>query len=482
MALVVADRIKETTTTTGTGTYTLAGAEDGFQSFAAVGNGNTTYYACTDGTDFEVGLGTFTLSGTTLARTNIIESSNSDAAVNWGAGTKEIFVTLPASKAIFEDTFNSVSFSNDISVTNKATAGRFDLDGAKDGQWVSSAYGIVFGTDNGGTSYLSFESNVIVPTTISGSYRQGNVQLGHSSSRFSTVYSYDGDFVGTIKAASIDDYSNTSYYLDPAATSTSLNVAGKIAVAGDVDCASDLELAGKIIFDDLGGLNTQYANIFFGTAPQQGNPSTHSDVTGYGADGYGMILEAGSSGDVGFIKITDDGVILGGAADENLFTCWDEDVQLARLTVDGSGHTTAHMSLRTPIMYDSDNTSFYFDGASASTSISVLGSISSNVSDERLKDIEGNIDSPIEKISQLSGFYYRTNKTAAQFGYKPDRQVGVSAQQVEAVMPEVVQDAAVGHGYKTVDYARLVPLLIEAIKEQQAQIQSLTSRLDGLEN
>ena len=103
MALVVADRVQETTSTTGTGAYTLAGAKAGFQSFAAVGDGNTTYYACTDGTDYEVGIGTFTLSGTTLARTTIIESSNSDAAVNWGAGEKDIFVTLPSSKALVKD-------------------------------------------------------------------------------------------------------------------------------------------------------------------------------------------------------------------------------------------------------------------------------------------------------------------------------------------------------------------------------------------
>ena len=60
MALVLADRVKETTTTTGTGTYTLGGAATGFESFAAVGNGNTTYYCCTDGTNFEVGIGTYT--------------------------------------------------------------------------------------------------------------------------------------------------------------------------------------------------------------------------------------------------------------------------------------------------------------------------------------------------------------------------------------------------------------------------------------
>lgn len=131
MALVVADRVQETTTTTGTGTYTLAGAKDGFQSFAAVGNGNTTYYAVSDGTDYEVGIGTYTASGTTLARTTIIESSNSDAAVNWGAGTKDIFVTLPASKAVFEDSSNNVAVGNNITVGGTVDGRDLSVDGAK---------------------------------------------------------------------------------------------------------------------------------------------------------------------------------------------------------------------------------------------------------------------------------------------------------------------------------------------------------------
>ena len=101
MALVLKDRIKESTVTTGTGTYTLSGAVTGFEAFSSVGDGNTTYYVCTDGTDFEVGIGTYTLSGTTLARTTILESSNSDSAVDWSAGTKTIFCSQPAEKAVF---------------------------------------------------------------------------------------------------------------------------------------------------------------------------------------------------------------------------------------------------------------------------------------------------------------------------------------------------------------------------------------------
>ena len=109
MALVVSDRVKETSTTTGTGTYTLAGAISGFETFASIGNGNTTYYCCILGSDFEVGIGTYTASGTTLARTTILQSSNSDSAVNWGSGTKVIFCTLPAEKAVFKDASGDIT-------------------------------------------------------------------------------------------------------------------------------------------------------------------------------------------------------------------------------------------------------------------------------------------------------------------------------------------------------------------------------------
>ena len=103
MALVIKDRVKETTTTTGTGTYTLAGAEVGFQAFSAIGDGNTTYYTVTDNGDWEVGIGTYTASGTTLARTVILSSSNAGSAVSWSAGEKFVFVTQPSSKANYLD-------------------------------------------------------------------------------------------------------------------------------------------------------------------------------------------------------------------------------------------------------------------------------------------------------------------------------------------------------------------------------------------
>ncbi len=104
MALVVKDRVRETTTTTGTGTVTLGGAATGFQSFSVIGNGNTTFYTIqlANTNEWEVGIGTYTSSGTTLSRDTILESSNSGSAVNFSAGTKDVFVTYPAEKAIYQ--------------------------------------------------------------------------------------------------------------------------------------------------------------------------------------------------------------------------------------------------------------------------------------------------------------------------------------------------------------------------------------------
>ena len=127
MALVLADRVKETTTTTGTGTVTLLGASTGFQSFAAVGDGNTTYYtiAGQTGNEWEVGIGTYTTSGTTLARTTVLSSSNSGSAVDFSAGTKDVFVTYPSERAViggegYVENAATVAVSSTITAGNNA--------------------------------------------------------------------------------------------------------------------------------------------------------------------------------------------------------------------------------------------------------------------------------------------------------------------------------------------------------------------------
>jgi hypothetical protein len=107
MAFVLADRVKETTTTAGTGAVTLLGASTGYQSFAVIGNANTTYYtiASQSGSEWEVGIGTYTSSGTTLARTTVLSNSSATqpSALSFSAGTKDVFVSYPAEYSVTND-------------------------------------------------------------------------------------------------------------------------------------------------------------------------------------------------------------------------------------------------------------------------------------------------------------------------------------------------------------------------------------------
>lgn len=112
MALVLEDRVRETTTTTGNGTITLAGAVVGFQSFAIIGNGNNTYYTIAgQGTsEWEVGIGTYTSSGTTLSRDTVLSSSTGGTKVVFSAGTKDVFVVYPSERAVYYNAANEPPF------------------------------------------------------------------------------------------------------------------------------------------------------------------------------------------------------------------------------------------------------------------------------------------------------------------------------------------------------------------------------------
>ena len=122
MALILKDRVKETTTVVGTGTATLLGAVTGYQSFSAIGNGNTCYYTIAGPVEWEVGIGTYTSSGTTLSRDTVLSSSNGGSLVSFSAGTKDVFVVQPSEKAVYTDASNIINTSgngaNTVSFTN----------------------------------------------------------------------------------------------------------------------------------------------------------------------------------------------------------------------------------------------------------------------------------------------------------------------------------------------------------------------------
>jgi hypothetical protein len=132
MPLVLADRVKETTTTAGTGTVTLLGAATGFQSFAVIGNANTTYYtiAGQTGSQWEVGIGTYNSAGPTLARTTVLANSagTQPSALDFAAGTKDVFVTYPAQRAVYDST-GSTGGTDAVSTNTANTLVRRDASG-----------------------------------------------------------------------------------------------------------------------------------------------------------------------------------------------------------------------------------------------------------------------------------------------------------------------------------------------------------------
>ena len=184
MALVIADRVQETTTTTGTGTVTLAGAVTGYQSFSAIGNTNTTYYTITDPATgaWEVGLGTYTASGTTLSRTTVLASSNAGSLVSFGAGNKFVFSTYPAEKALYEDA------SGNVGIGTASPAAKLDVfaaSGYVDSRVRSNTSQTFMGVDSG-TAYFGTYSNIPVVFTQNNSEKtridtSGNFLLTNST-------------------------------------------------------------------------------------------------------------------------------------------------------------------------------------------------------------------------------------------------------------------------------------------------------------
>jgi hypothetical protein len=186
MALVLKDRVKETTTTTGTGTVTLAGAAAGFQSFVVIGDGNQTFYAIVDAASgaWEVGVGTYTASGTTLSRTTVVSSSNAGSLVDFGAGSKDVFVTYPASRSVYLDAAGSAVTTLDIGTlgtstanisTANITAGTVSTTPTSANDLVNKTY-----VDTLVASGIHFHQPVRVesPTNLNATYNNGTAGVG----------------------------------------------------------------------------------------------------------------------------------------------------------------------------------------------------------------------------------------------------------------------------------------------------------------
>jgi len=213
MALIVADRVQETTNSTGTGAYTLGGAVAGFQTFASVvSNADTVYYSITDNADYEVGLGTYASSGGTITRTSVFASSNSNNAVNWGIGTKNIFLTYPADKAVVEDASNNVTIGNNLVVGGTVDGRDVAADGTKlDFVTVTQAVDL----DQMETDIAALENGMV----YKGDWNAGSGSFpGSGSAQTGWFYYVSG--AGTVNGISFAVGDNIVATTDNASTST----------------------------------------------------------------------------------------------------------------------------------------------------------------------------------------------------------------------------------------------------------------------
>lgn len=263
MALVLADRVKDTTTTTGTGSVTLSGSPPaGFQSFgAAIGNGNTTYYTISGGSEWEVGIGTYNSTGPVLNRDTVLSSSNSGSLVNFSAGDKDVFVTYPAERSVNEDATGNVN----INITGSAAS-------------ATTATNLAAGAA-GSVPYQTAANTTAFVATASG------VLVGGTTPSFSTTPTLTGtNFTGIPNAA----LSNNSVTVGTTAISlgaTSLTLAGLTSITLTQDPVSNLQVATKQYVD-----TQTSAGIHYHQPVRVESPTNLTATYSNGSSGVGATL------------------------------------------------------------------------------------------------------------------------------------------------------------------------------------------------
>lgn len=348
MALVVKDRVKETTATTGTGTITLAGAADGFQSFSVIGDGNTTYYAIVDSgnQEWEVGLGTYTATGTTLSRDTILESSNAGAAVDFAAGDKSVFVTHPAEKAAFTDDIPTAvsELTNDSGyITGNQT---ITLTGDATGSGTTSIAVTVANDSHSHSNYLPTSGGTVSGTLTLSQDGQDVLNFSANDTNDSRGIAFNGRTAlsadyndGWLRLNQLSEFSNGVYTPGQIRADGGYRVgAGSRFTDGTnyIDATYNSTGGGGMRLYDSGGVLQGY-------------------LYGTGAGEFGLLDNDGSWG-----------IRLRTGTNANEMRC-DNNDEFRVYT----SYTLSVGSCRSPIFYDSNNTAYYTNPASTSVMNSI---------------------------------------------------------------------------------------------------------------
>lgn len=507
MALVIADRVQQTGTANTTVSFTLSGTVAGYQSFATIGNTNTTYYAATDASgNWESGAGTYSTTGPTLTRSTVYASSNSGAAVTF-SGTVNVFCTYPSSRAVYEDTSGNVSPLGNI---GSAT-------------WQASTIGVAYGgtgvtASSGANSVMLRDANQNVAVNRLNQSNTSTVSAAGTTA-LTAASSYSQTLTGT----------TTQTYTMPDATTLTTGVAfvfnnnstgvltlqnyaagaiGTITAGGAVELvllangttAGTWDVHGYLPEAVTWGTN---ALALGSTVITGGTWNGGTIPTGYGGTGLttfsaanaalystsASVLAAGTlpaaAGGTGVTSSTGSGSvvlstsptlvtpILGTPTSGTLTNC-----TFPTLNQNTTGSAATFTSTSQNSQFNSIGVGTA--GSGTAGEIRATNNITAYYSDIRLKTKVGDITDPLGKVRQIETLVYHANETAVELGYDASVvEVGVSAQSVQAVQPEAVAPAPIDDKYLTVRYERLVPLLLESVKALEDRIIELEAKLKG---
>ena len=335
MSLVLADRVRETTLTTGTGTITLDGAVQGFQSFSVIGNNNTTYYTINRGSEWEVGIGTYY--GGTLSRDTVYASSNGGSKVNFSAGSKDVFVTYPASKSVNEDANNRVLIPYTSGTTNVGSLNVGDATAHTDSGVIAGftaseplyLYTSLQNTSTANTSYASYAVNDGGHTAY-GELGINNANYSYSAAGFpnngfsTPLASFVESYGGPLVIGSWDNQ-KISMIINGAVSTTdamTINTNGSVAFNGQVGTAgqvlqSNATSAPTWVTPSSGTVTSVTATSPVastgGTTPVISMPAATTSVSGYltstdwtifNGKGSGTVTSVGGTGTVNGITLT----------------------------------------------------------------------------------------------------------------------------------------------------------------------------------